>query len=390
MKTSARLYGASVICVCALCGTAFADGSSTIFKKFEWSSDTNSEFVAWGGPSNSNGYQVFSTENFGLSTSLQNDLNIDFAVKGGHIVSHSGTAGSEGTVSTLVDTTFHTMVSYDGFERFQPFVTLDMNLPTGRATLYGSEKNAIMDRDLVPQTRFGEGWNFNPGVGVTVPFSSDWVGSLAVGYNFRSSYTPDGDYLSDYDPGDQLVATAGLTYLSGPWLLSGNLTYTNEAESNLEGIPYFDPGDAYSGTTQLAYRWAPAHTTRLSAAINYTAKNKITDFFSGGYVDEEKNSNSTLYTISVSHTYNLSEALSLTGTLGALLRNNNSYEANSDFFVPAKTKYSAAIDANYSFNDSMSGTVGVGAFTLNQDATPYLDSQHYIGFTGHAYLKINF
>ncbi|MPR12670.1 hypothetical protein [Microvirga tunisiensis] len=62
-----------------------------------------------------------------------------------------------GTVSTLTDTTTHLQFAYEGFENVQPFVTFDMNLPTGKETLRGREKNAVMDRDLVFQTRFGEG-----------------------------------------------------------------------------------------------------------------------------------------------------------------------------------------------------------------------------------------
>jgi hypothetical protein len=368
----------------------FAGEATSSLRESQWTCDTSSDFVYWNGPDDSSGYQWYSTENVGFSAAYSNNVLLELAIKTGYVLSHNDSASNSGSVGALTDTTTHFMIAYEKCEGVQPFITFDMNLPTGKATLIGSEKNAIMDRDLVPQTRFGEGRNVNPGIGVTIPISPKITSSLAVGYNTRNSYTPDGDFGYLYDPGDQIIITTGLNYMSSKWIAALNATYTNEGESKLAGVPYFKPGNSYTAIGMVGCTWALRQTTQVSLAFNYTGKNHVTDFFAGGYAEEEKDSNSTLYIASVSHTYGVNDRLSYKGKLSYLLRDKNKYEPESDYFVSAKDKISVELDAQYKFSQTIDSAIGLGLFTLKQDATPYLDSQHFLGVIGHAKLKVLF
>lgn len=362
--------------------------ANDLILRTQWTSDTNSEIFNWNGSCKTKGFQWFSTEKIGFSSVYSNDVTLDMALKTGCVISQSNSAGLTGTVSSFVDTTFHSMVAYDVFEDWQPFLSFDMNVPTGKATLFGNEKNAIMDRDLVSQTRFGEGANFNPGIGVTIPLSKRLISSVAVGYNFRGAYVPDGDSGYLYNPGNQFIATFGLNYLYDSWLVALNAIYINERQSSLGGLPYFKPGDSYTKTGLLAYKWTPRNTTKFSVAINSVKKNQITDFFSGGYVNEEKNSNSTVYIVSLAHTLDANDRLSYTVSASYLLRDKNQYEPQSDFFISAKKKLSTELNLQYKYNNKITATIGAGVFELNQDSTPYLDAQHYFGVNGNANIKI--
>ena len=92
--------------------------------------------------------------------------DFDFGVRRAYIESVNTTPGRTGSVATWSDTSISTSYTLKNLSWPLRF-SLDYNLPNGKATLSGSEKNAIMDGSLVQQTRFGEGENITPGIGVT-------------------------------------------------------------------------------------------------------------------------------------------------------------------------------------------------------------------------------
>jgi hypothetical protein len=348
-------------------------------------------FVSWHSTRGSGeGYQFFLPLEEITKFTVGSSVSIEAGVKTGYISSSNESPSARGTVSSLTDTTTHLQFAYEGFYSVQPFVTFDMNLPTGKATLRGREKYAVMDRDLVFQTRFGEGWNFNPGIGVTVPFGQSLVATLAVGYNVRGSYVPDGDTGFHYNPGDQAIVTAGLQYLSENWLLSVTGILTREATSKLAGVEFFRPGTSFAILGRGAYKWDAQHATTASLYFNNTNKNAVLDFFTGALLPEEDNSNSALTIARLSHQYDFSSRWGVIGAVELLHRDANLYDEVSDLFIPAKTKATLEGGLVLKYSPAITGNVSAGVFSLRQASTPYTGSQRYEGFIGRANLAVAF
>ncbi|MDP3194619.1 hypothetical protein [Tabrizicola sp.] len=349
-----------------------------------------SSFHSWDGDAGSSGSQWFSTASVGIARAFQNGAALDLALRTGYVTSSSTTESGSGTVGALIDTTLHAKLSLLDDPRYQPFLTFDVNLPTGKATLYGDQQYAIMDRDLVPQDRLGEGFNANPGVGVTIPLSDKWIASGGLGYNLRGSYVPNGDTSRTFDPGNQLIASAGLTFTDDRTLFSLTSIHSTEGASTLDDEDYFRPGASTVVSLQFARSWAARHQTRLSFSVNSTKRNEFSDFFAGGFTEESQNSNSTVYQGSVGHVISLSDSLTLNGELGYLHRTRNDYAPESDFYTPAKEKISFGLGAAYRISDEISAVAGFEAFRLQQDATPYLGANTYTGANVHASIDIGF
>ncbi|MPR12669.1 hypothetical protein, partial [Microvirga tunisiensis] len=108
--------------------------------------------------------------------------------------------------------------------------------------------------------------------------------TLAVGYNSRGSYVPDGDTGFHYDPGDQVIVTAGLQYMSEDWLLSVTGILTRETTSKLAGVEFFRPGTTFAILGQGVHKWSPQHATTASLYFNNTEKNAVLDFFTGALI----------------------------------------------------------------------------------------------------------
>jgi hypothetical protein len=357
----------------------------------QFQTSTTPAFVSWHSTrGNGKGYQFFSTIEGITKFTAGSALSGEAGVRTGYISSNNESPLTPGTVSTLTDTTTHLQFAYEGFDSVQPFVTFDMNLPTGKATLRGRAKNAVMDRDLVFQTRFGEGWNFNPGIGVTVPFGQSLVTTLAVGYNSRGSYVPDGDTGFHYDPGDQVIVTAGVQYLSEDWLLSVTGILTRETTSKLAGVEFFRPGTSFAILGQGVHKWDPQHATTASLYFNNTEKNAVLDFFTGALLREEENSNSALTIARLSHQYDFSSRWGVFGAAELLYRDANLYDEVSDLFIPAKTKATIEGGLVLKYSPAITGNVSAGVFSLRQASTPYAGSQRYEGFISRANLSVAF
>jgi len=108
-------------------------------------------------------------------------VRVQFLARGGWVRSSQTTAGLSGTVETMTDTVLSGTVTYLG-TGVQPFVSINVNAPTGKAALFGSAANARMDPDLVEIGSFGEGWNVGPTVGVNVPITPSLMVTGSVGY----------------------------------------------------------------------------------------------------------------------------------------------------------------------------------------------------------------
>lgn len=296
---------------------------------------------------------------------------IDLSLRGAYILSDNNSAGAEGRYSGLSDTAFGLVYTMTEWAGVQPFLSVDLNLPTGGETLRGAEKNALMDPDLVWQIRFGEGFNYNLGGGVIVPISQRWTASAALGVNSRLAYVPDGDSGAEFDPGQQRSATVSFQYTDEQALLALSAVFTDERAAKLNGVRFFDPGDSLELNGEFAV--ALGETDTVSGALGYShvRRNAFFDFLAGTLLEEQARGVGDAWTaqLALQRDFGVLRA-EVNGAF--LTRDANAYDAASDFFIPARTKWSVGLGASGAVSEQMTWSAGVSWGRLNQDGTAFV------------------
>lgn len=360
----------------ALAADTASQGSSQIIPEItyrSWESDSDG----------ASGWQIFAPLTATTSQKLDEHIILDASIRGAYIVSDHESPTGSGRVSTFADTTLGATVTYTAEKGIEPFITIDLNLPTGLATLHGAEKNAIMDPDLVEQIRFGEGFNINPSIGAAFELSSAWVLSAAVGYNTRGSYVPDGDsfFVSgnpfgrlSYDPGDQLTGYLRLQYLDQTSLLSASVKYFDEEMSTLGGLDYFNPGNRVDVTVEATTLLDESLLLAAYGLFSTSGRNQYLNFFDLTIQDDEANGNGALFYGQVALIHPIGEVdLSVTGS--GLMREENDYDPVNDLFIPRRTAWDIGPGVDWHVTEATTLSANVRYGELYDDPTPFLPTE---------------
>jgi hypothetical protein len=200
-------------------------------------------------------------------TATYSQGGFDAGVRSAYINSQFRGAKGRGDVSTWSDTELK--LGYTaGSAQTSARVSLDMNLPTGRATLRGTDNNAVMKDTLVQQSRFGEGFNIAPGVTVTHALSPNDKVSLGVSHVVKGRFDPDGTQM--VDPGNETVARLQYQKSGKKAQVTGGLTYTHYSATKVDDRDEFRQGDRLdldlAGTVQVT------NSSRLKLAGRYATQ----------------------------------------------------------------------------------------------------------------------
>lgn len=322
--------------------------------------------------SDEKGWQMVAPLDLTYTFSLDSKSQLDLSARSAYIISENNSAGAKGRVSTFSDTVVGATVSVSRYDDWQPFITLDMNLPTGKDKLKGSDKNAIMDPDLVDLVRFGEGFNFNLSVGLTylVP-ETNWSVTGAVGYNWRGAYTPDGDTGDEFNPGDQLTGLVRVQYLSEKIYGAVSVQYFDEDISSLAHVDYFNPGNQWEINAEGTYVIDDKQSVSASIYFATSARNEYYDFFTNELVKEEAVGNGDYYFGQLAYSRILTESVG--ASLGVVYgeRTKNDYIADSDFFVPARTYWGVNASLDYTAPGGWVVSANAGLGQVKDDPTAY-------------------
>ncbi len=161
--------------------------------------------------------------------------------------------------------------------------SLSANLPVGREGLTAEEfqTSQLIGRNAYAfrTPSYGQGFNIAPAVIFAFPLSETWAGGIGVSWNRRGAYEP-ADGLSDsFDPGDEVMLTAGADYrLTNRSALSGDLVYTLYGADKLDGETAFQAGNKIVGTLQFLLRRA-RDESRVVARYRTRARS---DYLTGG------------------------------------------------------------------------------------------------------------
>ena len=326
---------------------------------FSWSSTPRGfpTSLAPGG----HGTEVYAPLAFQAVGRPADDLKLEVLTRGGYVSARQSVGGVSGQVSTVTDTILSATATYYGWNGFQPFLSVNVNAPTGKTALFGLSARARMDSDLVDLPTFGEGWNVGPTLGVIVPLNNSLFLSFGAGYTNRGPYDREGfldpvtgaQGVIRLDPSDVFTGNASIGYQVGALSLRGAASYSVESNTLIDGALFYKTGNRYFLSGTAAYAWNDSWTSSVSASYSHADRNQIAVFGLPALVVEAFNSNSNVVRVAADSTYK-DGPLAVGPTVSYLQRDHNAYDPTANQFVVAKTRW---------------GVGGVLFYTVNKQAT---------------------
>jgi hypothetical protein len=344
--------------------------------KINWGANVESYYFNWSDNFGNNGDQLVvpltvtaNTGNWdvGVRTAF---INSNF--NGVLLLDGQKIGTRKGSVSTQSDTSLSLAYNLKQSD-FPVRFNLDFNLPTGKATLAGDQKNAIMDGSLVQQTRFGEGFNIAPGISVSHAFGSKDVVGLGVSYILKGQFDPNSDVVNDeIKPGNETVATLQYQHIDSNWLASGGLIYTSYGTTQRGGLDYYRSGDRLDANLTAAFVPFDGHRVQLSGRYFTQTPNTVANFLSGDLVKESANSNGNATYLGLD--WSIATDPQQKGRVHALVDylnvQANSYDRINDLYNAGRDKISVGVGYDYSFSPSTSASVQAKYFQVVDKATP--------------------
>jgi hypothetical protein len=293
-------------------------------------------------------------------------VKAQFLVRSGWVRSSQTTAGLSGTVETITDTVMSGTLTYLGINGVQPFVSMNVNAPTGRAALFGNEANARMDPDLVEIGSFGEGWNLGPSAGASFSITESMLLTASVGYTWRgrfdrerssSEINPTVQNATSLDPGQVITGTLTLGYQDPQWSWSVTGTLSEESITRENGVDLYKPGLRYVASATVARNWPERWgQTTVNASYAHSNRNEVLFLGASTLITETFNTGSDLYRVGVQHLFLVDDTLALGPTASYLHRDRNGYNTTTLQFVPEKERWAVggiarkALTQNVTFN----------------------------------------
>jgi opacity protein-like surface antigen len=341
-------------------------------------------------PSAGSGSEVYTPYATQL-TGQNNDWKIELLGRGGWVEARQTTTGLTGYVQTATDTVASATFTYLGMQGLQPFAAVEMNLPTGLASLPANAIAAQMDPDLVDIATFGEGFNIGPTVGFNLPLTNSLLLTLSAGYTHRGTFVRQSTITpptppapagvpAKIEPGDALTGTVSVGYQIGQ--LTTKLTGTISQQTStteVNDIPFLRAGRTYLAAGTWTYAWPGENigVTTLTASASHSNRNEVLFQCLPGFgcpttlVTEPFNSNSNLYRVGLEHLFAVGQvAFGPTGSF--LFRDANGYVPTTLQFVPAKQRWAAGAQAKYAPSNTLVFNARVERVWIHANETPAL------------------
>lgn len=322
------------------------------------------------------GSQIYMPVSLNFGWTPTSDIKLDLLVRSGWAVGQQRSGGGlRGTVGALTDTSITPTITYTGWENFQPFVSLAVNAPTGRANLKGRQSFARMDPDLVEIANYGAGLAIGPTVGFSYSFNPETAFTFSVGHTFMQPYWrdsvlgPPGVPLSRMNPANSTTYNAQISHKVGAWNFSLAGLLTTSGKSSVDGV--FESRSGYSFTVMgnAGYAWSEAHNTNLAVSLGFSRRNYILDP-ALGLIQEPANRNNRTFRIGAEHLWAVTSTWTLGASASIFVRDKNSYDPTNVQFVPAKTKIAMGMSARYKWSEAVSLNARVEHFWLRETSKP--------------------
>ncbi len=304
------------------------------------------------------------------------DYRVDLMTRTGWVHARQDSGGGlAGSVSTLTDTVVSGTFTYLAAPGWQPFISLNANLPTGSANLPGTRAFTRMDPDLVEVPSYGEGFNLGATVGVNVPIGDSTLLTASLSHTHRGGFTRDpvtgfGDPDNRLQPGASSSGSLQIAHVLGALLLKAGATYILNQGTRIDGAYISRMGDTIALTASAGYTWNPDHNTTLSGSFSRAAPNLVFDPTIPAAVREAFNSNSHAIRLRLDHSYRLNEQWTLGAFASWFNRDANAYVPTAGAFSPAKTKIAVGGSARYQMTRNAAVTLRAEHFWVSQRSRP--------------------
>jgi hypothetical protein len=278
----------------------------------------------------------------------------------------------KGRITSFSDTSLS--FSYSMPEpQFPVRFNMDFNLPTGRATLVGDEKNALMDGSLVQQTRHGEGFNVAPGVSVSHALSPKDVVGASASYIIRGQFDPNGDVVNDeIKPGNEMVGSLQYQHTDSNWLVSAGLVYTGYDTTQRGGRDYYRTGDRLDANISGAIVLSDSQRLRLNSRYFTQVPNSVSNFLTGDLAKESANSNGNALYLGAD--WSIATDSQQRGNFHVLADylsvQANSYDRINDLFNAGRDKFSIGVGYDYTLSRNTRASIQAKYYQVLDKATP--------------------
>jgi len=322
--------------------------------------------------SGGNGTQVYVPFALQSAGRPADDVGLEFLLRSAYVYSRQTTTAATGTFSGTTDTTLSSTMSYYGWNGIQPFVSLNVSIPTGTSNASGNQQNAKSDSDIVRLPAFGEGWNLGPTIGANIPIDAMLMASVAVGYTNRGQFAREADAAgatNRLDPGDVTTFTGTLSWRGERLSLKGSVAYSLESVTTLDRTDFYKSGNRIILTGAAGYAWDANWSSRVQVNFSHFDKNKVLLPGATDIAVETFNSNSNVINIAFDTIYSVG-AFSIGPTAGYVHRDRNGYDPTTFQFLPAKTSWSAGVAGAYTVTPTSRIAFSAARIWVNEAASP--------------------
>ncbi|MGM9572202.1 MAG: hypothetical protein ACI3ZR_08310 [bacterium] len=292
--------------------------------------------------------------NLGLKTSYVKALN------------HS--SGKEGHFSGFSDTNLS--ISYNqkmSDPKWMVKYLLDINLPTGEGTLNQNKRNAIMDSWLVGRTRFGEGYNYTPGINVIRVLSNKDLLGFGFSKTLKKDFTANEELPGmKYHPSNETTAVIDWMHLEPNFKSKLGLMYVNSSLSTYGGKPLYEGGDKYILFASETFNLKNEQKLMLNMSLIRQKPNKYQDWF-GNFVEETGNSNGPMFNWGVDWYMPLNKGKdSLIVSFENKILNDNDYSPIDYLYYAGRRRYSGGITYNHMLDKDSLVTLKAKKYFMNE------------------------
>jgi hypothetical protein len=352
--------------------TASDSAASMVASRWQGIFNTDVRYYSWSNSLGSNGAQLYVPAAIQFTGRPDNDWKLSFLVRSGAIRSRQSTPTSSVEASSPTDTTLSGTATYLGVNGFQPFLSLNVNVPTAKSGS-GTLQTTKNDSDIVATPVFGEGWNFGPSVGTSIAISQALIATVSVGYVNRGPFDEGTSALSGprrLDPGDVTTVNIGIGYQGERWVTQASVSYAMESTTSANGSPLYQSGDRVIANIKAGYAWTDNWSSRVAASYSHFGKNKVLAAANiSDLVREAFNSNSDVVRVTFDTSYS-KRNYSIGPTVTYLYRDRNGYDPVTYQFIPAKSSWSAGVVGQYAASDRLSFTGRVERVWVDEDINP--------------------
>lgn len=286
----------------------------------------------------------------------------------------AGATTTSGQHSGMLDSVVSSTVTYLGFRGFQPFLSLNANLPTGTSNNAAGGQGKG-DADLVPRATFGEGLNFGPTIGVNIPITESLVSSVSVGHTMRGRFRREADIIPPFlfpisiNPGDVTTVTGTLSWAGEKWNIKGSLAYSTETATTYNNVPFYRAGDRIILQLATGYAIDDNWSWNGKASYSHFNRNQVQTFGLPPLVAEAFNSNNDILSLSTGVTY-ARDNWSLGPTLAYTHRAKNGWDPTTFQFVTSRDTWSVGLGGAVTVAERVQVKANVARMWGLERATP--------------------